>query len=189
MGGGLVLTALGLVVLAQVDGGGDLAVVVGASMVFALGASPAMTLATDLIVGSAPPERAGAASALSETGSELGGALGIASLGSIATAVSRDELLASMPAGVSPDAADRARDTLGGALAVASELPAELGSQLAAAAESAFTQALQTAVLVGAAVAVATAVLTTVLVWRVRTPLPVPPAADAAGEIAQDGPA
>ncbi len=189
MGGGFVLTALGLVVLAQVDGGGDLAVVVGASMVFALGASPAMTLATDLIVGSAPPERAGAASALSETGSELGGALGIASLGSIATAVSRDELLASMPAGESPDAADSARDTLGGALAVASELPADLGTQLAAAAESAFTQALQTAVLVGAAVAVATAVLTTVLVWRVRTPLPVPPAADAAGEIAQDGPA
>ena len=42
---------------------------------------------TDLIVGSAPPERAGAAAAISETSSEFGGALGIAVLGSVVTAV------------------------------------------------------------------------------------------------------
>lgn len=189
MGGGFVLTALGLIVLAQVSGGGDLAVVVGASVVFALGASPAMTLATDLIVGSVPPARAGAAAALSETGSELGGALGIAILGSIATAVYRGDLLTSMPPEVPAAAADDARDTLGGALVVASELPADLGAQLAAAAESAFTHALQTAALVGAAVAVGAAVLTTVLVWRVRTPPPVAAADTAGGDVARDIPA
>ena len=43
--------------------------------------------------GAAPPERAGAASAISETGSELGGALGIALLGSLATAVYGREAL------------------------------------------------------------------------------------------------
>ena len=48
------------------------------------------TLTTDLIVGAAPPERAGAASAISETGVEFGGALGIALLGSIGTAVYRE---------------------------------------------------------------------------------------------------
>jgi DHA2 family multidrug resistance protein-like MFS transporter len=43
------------------------------SVLLALGVSPAVTLATDLIVGAVPPERAGVASGLSETGTELGG--------------------------------------------------------------------------------------------------------------------
>ena len=60
-----------------------------AFVVYSLGLAPVFTLATDIIVGSAPPERAGAASAISETGSEFGGALGIAILGSIGTAVYR----------------------------------------------------------------------------------------------------
>jgi DHA2 family multidrug resistance protein-like MFS transporter len=56
------------------------------SVVFSLGSAPMTTLATDLMVGTAPPERSGAASGISETSSELGGALGIAVLGSIAVA-------------------------------------------------------------------------------------------------------
>jgi DHA2 family multidrug resistance protein-like MFS transporter len=60
--------------------------------VFALGLSPVASLATDLTVGSAPPERAGAASGLSETSAELGGALGVAVLGSIGTVVYRSML-------------------------------------------------------------------------------------------------
>jgi DHA2 family multidrug resistance protein-like MFS transporter len=50
-----------------------------------------VTLSTDLGVGAAPPERAGAAAGISETGAELGGALGIALLGSIGAAVYRSE--------------------------------------------------------------------------------------------------
>ena len=49
-----------------------------ASVVISLGLAPVFGLTTELIVGSAPPERAGAASGISETGAELGGALGIA---------------------------------------------------------------------------------------------------------------
>ena len=89
------------------------------------------TLATDLIVGSAPPERAGAASAISETGAELGGALGIAILGSIGTAVYRGAMADAVPAGVPPEAAEAARDTLGGAVAVAEQLPDQLGADAA----------------------------------------------------------
>jgi MFS transporter, DHA2 family, multidrug resistance protein len=59
--------------------------------VMAVGAAQVITLGTDLVVGAAPAERAGAASAISETGLELGGALGIALLGSIGTAVYRSE--------------------------------------------------------------------------------------------------
>jgi DHA2 family multidrug resistance protein-like MFS transporter len=56
--------------------------------VFALGLSPVASLATDLTVGSAPPERAGAASGLSVTSAELG----VAVLGSIGTVVYRSML-------------------------------------------------------------------------------------------------
>src|SRR5262249_58967698 len=86
----------------QVGGSHDagLAILVGASLVVSLGLAPVFGSTTDLIVSSAPPERAGAASGISETGAELGGALGIAILGSIGVAVYRGELVASLPAGV-----------------------------------------------------------------------------------------
>jgi MFS transporter, DHA2 family, multidrug resistance protein len=81
--GGFLLAAAGFAVLAQA---GDLATVVTGSTLMALGLGPVFTLAADLVVGAAPPERAGVASAINETSSEFGGALGIAVLGSIATA-------------------------------------------------------------------------------------------------------
>ncbi len=85
--GGLALAAVGFVLLTQVDVASGLVVLVIGSVVFSLGLAAVFTLATDLMVGTAPPERAGAASAIAETGSEFGGALGIAILGSIGTAV------------------------------------------------------------------------------------------------------
>ncbi len=90
---GLVLAAGGFGLLTRVDGSSALAVLVTGSLLVSLGLAPVFTLATDVIVGAAPPERAGAASAISETGSELGGALGIALLGSLATAVYGREAL------------------------------------------------------------------------------------------------
>jgi len=68
-------------------------------------------LTTELIVSSALPERAGAASGISETGVELGGALGIAILGSIGAAVYRGALANGLPAVLPPEAAAVARDT------------------------------------------------------------------------------
>ena len=90
---GLALAAVGFGVLTQVGKAPGVALLVTGFVVYSLGLAPVFTLATDLIVGSAPPERAGAASAISETGSELGGALGIALLGSLATAVYGREAL------------------------------------------------------------------------------------------------
>ena len=109
--------------LAQVDGTTRLAPLVTGSVVFALGLAPVFTLATDLMVGAAPPERAGAAAAISETSSELGGALGIAVLGAVGTAVYRGQIDAALPGVAEP-----ARDTLGGAVATGDELPHRLAA-------------------------------------------------------------
>ncbi len=101
-----------------------------------------MSLLTDLALSSAPVDRAGSASSLLETGTEFGGALGMAALGSIGTAVYRHAM---------PDTApEPAQETLGGALAVAAELPGRAGDALAAAARAAFTDGMRGAAIAGA---------------------------------------
>jgi DHA2 family multidrug resistance protein-like MFS transporter len=169
IGAGLAMAAIALGVLTQVGGSpdADLAILAGSSLVVSLGLAPVFTATTDLIVSSAPPERAGAASGISETGAELGGALGIAILGSIGVAVYRAELADALPAGVPSQAAAAARDTLGGAVGVATQLPQELGTALLAAAADAFTLGLQLTVLLSAVVAVGVAVMATVLLRAV----------------------
>jgi DHA2 family multidrug resistance protein-like MFS transporter len=166
MAGGLAVAAVGYALLTQVDGDSALALVVSASVVFSLGEAPAFTLATDLIVGTAPSERAGTAAAISETSSELGGALGIAILGTIGAAVYRSEV--AVPAAVPPEVAENARDTLGGAVASSSELPAALSAELLDSAREAFTQGLQIAGLTSAVIAAATAAMVAVALRRVQ---------------------
>jgi DHA2 family multidrug resistance protein-like MFS transporter len=168
MAGGLVLVAGGLMLLTQVEGARALTLLVAGTVVLALGLSPVVTLGTDLIVGSAPPERAGAASSMSETGAELGGALGIAILGSIGTAVYRDMMAEAVPRFVPAAAAEAARGTLGGALATARELPQALGADLVVAARDAFTEGLELTSAIGAIVALATAVMAGAVLRRVR---------------------
>ena len=72
MAAGLALAAAGLGLFTQLGPAG-LAILVTGSVLFSLALAPVDTLATDLAVGAAPPERAGVASALSETSSEFGG--------------------------------------------------------------------------------------------------------------------
>jgi MFS family permease len=111
---GLVLAALGAAVLTQIESPSGLGVLTAGSLLIGVGAGSVGTLATDAVVAAAPPERAGAASAISETGAEIGGALGIAVLGSIGAAVYRNAI--AIPQGVPPEDAAVARDTLGGAV-------------------------------------------------------------------------
>jgi DHA2 family multidrug resistance protein-like MFS transporter len=120
------------------------------------------------MIGVAPADRAGAASAVAETTSEFGGALGIAVLGSIGTAVYRGQVTEALPAEVPPAAADAARDTLGGALAVAGQLPEQLGATLLDAAREAFTAGLQLVFAINAGLALGIAALVVVVLRRVR---------------------
>ncbi len=160
MGTGMAIAAAGTALLLglRVDGEGGIAFIAAASIVISLGLAPVITLATELMVGSAPPEQAGAATGMSETSGELGGALGIAILGSIGTAVYRAGIGDSLPAGMPQAAVADARDTLGGALDVAQTLPGELGAALVAAASTAFVDALHFVAALAAVGAVLTAI-------------------------------
>jgi len=143
MAGGLILSALGYFVLARVSTGPGALTLFGlATLIMALGASPVFTLTNDVIIGSAPPERAGAASGISETCAELGGALGIAIFGSIGVAIYRAMLAPALPLALAPDLARTAMSTLGGAVAVSNRLPAQTATALVDAARDAFLRGL-----------------------------------------------
>ena len=178
MGIGMAIAAIGtamLIGLSADDGIGNLLLIAAASVVISLGLAPVITLATELIVGSAPPEQAGAATGISETSGELGGALGIAILGSVGTALYRAEVADSLPPGVPAGVADAARDTLGGALAIAQTLPGELAASVVAASHVAFVDALHLVAGVAAIGAVVTAIAAAVALRSVP-PRSEPPA-------------
>jgi DHA2 family multidrug resistance protein-like MFS transporter len=167
MAAGLVLAAAGLGLFTRLGPAG-LGLLVTGSVVFSLALAPVDTLATDLAVGAAPPERAGAASALTETAAEFGGALGIAVLGVIGTGIYRGQLAGALPSGIPPASAAAARDTLGGAVAVAGDLPGQAGEVLVRAARQAFTDGLHVAFAVSAAAMLAAAVLAAIQLRQLR---------------------
>jgi DHA2 family multidrug resistance protein-like MFS transporter len=164
IGAGLLVSALGYLVLAAVAPSGDLGHLVLGAIVVSAGLGPMMALATDMVVGSAPVERAGAAAAISSTAPQIGGALGVAVLGSIITAVYRDAMATGVPAGVPEGAAHAARDNLGTAAAVVEQLPGTLADPLLTAARAAFTSGFHVTSLVSAVLMV----LVAVLVLRLR---------------------
>ena len=157
---GLALAAAGFALLTQLgtDRSTGLALLVTGSVVFSVALAPVDTLATDLALAAAPPERAGAVTAITETSAEVGGALGIALLGVAGTAVYRSRISGTLPAGVPPHAARAAHDTLGGAVAAAGPLPGRIGAALAEAARQAFGYGLHVAFAISAAVTLVAAV-------------------------------
>jgi DHA2 family multidrug resistance protein-like MFS transporter len=148
--------------LTQVGVTGGLPLMILASIVVSIGLAPVFGLTTEIIVGSAPPERAGAASGISETGAELGGALGIAILGSVGVAIYRGEVGRGLSAAIPADSLAAARDTLGSAVAAAGELPAELAATLLDSAFRAFVTGMQLSAGFAAVVSIGMAVMTIV---------------------------
>ncbi|MER8010784.1 MFS transporter [Streptomyces sp. NPDC094149] len=142
---GFAIGACGYALLSLADTD-SLWLVLVACGVLASGIVMVISQITDLALSSAPVERAGSASSLMETGGELGGALGMAILGSIGTAIYRHDMPASSP--------DAARETLGGALAVADRIPG-----LATTAREAFTSGMHGAATAGAMLLTGAAVL------------------------------
>ncbi|GLU49110.1 MFS transporter [Nocardiopsis ansamitocini] len=163
--GVLTLSAVGYVLLGLVGSSDGLVLVVlGFSLVY-LGLGAIAALGTDLVVGAAPPEKAGSASAMSETVQELGLAAGIALVGSMAAAVYRNRMQAvEYSADLPSDAVDSVENSLSGATSVADRVPAEVVEQ----AKDAFISGLNTAGVVGAVTILALAVLTAVTLRHIK---------------------
>lgn len=186
VGGSLFLSVLGYILISLADSTGGLPLLVIGFVLIYTGISPMMVLGTDLVVGSAPPERAGSAAAMSETGMEFGIALGIAGLGSVVTAVYREDIGAALSSDVPASAADTARDTLAGADAVAGELGGPAGAELLDAAREAFTNGLNLASGIAAVIVAGLAIAAIVLLRHV--PAGGDAEEEAAGPDETDGP-
>lgn len=119
--GGMAVSVLGFGLLTQLGSLPFPLLMLGYTL-FCAGLAPIGALTTDLVMNSAPPERAGAASGISETSFEFGGALGIAVLGSVVMAMYRSGIVDAVPPGLPPEAVTAARDTLGGAVDAARAL-------------------------------------------------------------------
>ncbi|SJN33247.1 putative efflux MFS permease [Microbacterium esteraromaticum] len=159
---GLVLSALGYVLVAATAELNSVPWLLAAFVVLGLGIGAAETISNELILAHAPPEKAGAASAVSETAYELGAVLGTAILGGIITAFYRGALV--IPDRVPAASAEQARETLAGAYVVAHDLPQALGQSLWDAATDAFGSGVVTTSIIGALlVAIAIAVAATTL--------------------------
>ncbi|MFF0345880.1 MFS transporter [Kribbella sp. NPDC004875] len=180
IGGAFVLAASGYGVLTQVHPDSSLAVPLTGAGLLAAGLVMVMTLVTEAVVGSVAPERAGSASAVMETCSEFGGALGIAILGSIGTAAYRADLPSNLPPGV----AEPVREGLPAATAAAAHLPAELAGTVLTTAQHAFTHGMNVVALVGTVLLLVTAVAATL---TLRGTAPAAPAEEPASEEAELG--
>jgi DHA2 family multidrug resistance protein-like MFS transporter len=161
--GGLAISTVGFLTLTQASGSSGLGWLVAGFLLVYAGTAPLVVLGTALVVGGAPIDKAGSAAAIAQTATELGVALGIAILGSIGSAVYRNQMDDALPADTPADAAAAARDSLAGAAAAADELPADVAARLLGSAGEAFANGLGTVAAVGAVVAAGLAVAAAVL--------------------------
>ena len=160
LGEGLIMAAAGLIVVAVAESWGGIVLICVGLLVIGAGLGLAFTVSTGAVLGSVPADRAGAASAISETGLELGVALGIAVLGTIQD-VGYRVLIGRSFADVPDRVADAARQSLAN-LSGAVDAFAPDQAQLLSQARDAFTQAMQMTAVVAAAILL----LAGAMAWR-----------------------
>ncbi|MFK4070342.1 MFS transporter [Streptomyces sp. NPDC029674] len=146
---GFTVATGGFAVLTQV-GTDSLWMLIAGAGVLGAGAVSVLSQVVDIALGISPGHQAGAVSALSETSTEFGGALGMAVLGSIGTAVFRDGMRDKLPDGIPAEAADAAGQTMAGAAHVAATLEGRMSQDLLRAAREAYTNGFTLAAGVGA---------------------------------------
>ena len=174
VGFGLACTSVGLVAFSTLGTSSSVVLVYVAYVPIMIGMSVSMSPLTTLIMSSVPMHQAGIGSAMNDTTRELGGALGVAVLGSLLTTGFATSIRPAV-AGLAPGAGDLASTGLAGALDVARGLPGSAGPALADAARSAYVDGMGAAALVAAAVVGLTAACAARLLARaVPAPVGVP---------------
>jgi DHA2 family multidrug resistance protein-like MFS transporter len=173
LGFGMLVAAGGILLFTKVgtDGSDSMVLVVLGMSVASFGMGPQGVLCTEMVIGSVPARKAGAASAMSETTGEFGIAMGIALFGSIGTAVYRDEL--TLPPGL--PGGTEAAESLASATNVAAGLDQHLATALLTPAREAFTSGVHTVAAIGAVVV---AVFAVVGMVALRRSAPVAPVAE-----------
>ena len=155
---GMLLFSTGLAVAATIGTGTGYGRLGIALLFMGAGMGLAGAPATESIMGSLPPERASIGAAVNDTTRELGGALGVAIVGSIMSSLYAARLSDALPDNVPAPVAAAARESLGAAVQVSGSL----GADVADAAREAFVHAMSQASLVVALVAA----LGAFLAWR-----------------------
>jgi DHA2 family multidrug resistance protein-like MFS transporter len=156
---GLGVSVIGLLILTQVSATGGLPALIIGFVLFNLGAGPLVTLGTNIIMSSVPPEEAGQAAGISQTSNEFGFALGIAVVGSIAAAVYHSSMNGLSTLGIPPDMVTAAHDTAAGAFEAASHLTGSAQAILLDRARESLTLGLHTAAGVSAVIILGAAIL------------------------------
>lgn len=165
---GLALMAIGLLAFALISVGSDDLFIGMLLFLCSAGIGLAMTPATDAIMGALPPDQFGVGSAVNDTTREIGGALGIAILGSLFAASYAGRLTPQIPEGVPADIARIITESLAGAMAVAEEVGGVMGQALVAAAQQAFVEAMSVTTVVGSVIAFGGVLVA--VVWMPRRP-------------------
>ncbi|MGZ4715868.1 MAG: DHA2 family efflux MFS transporter permease subunit [Acidimicrobiales bacterium] len=165
---GLTLVSIGMLIIASLSPTSSYWVVAAGLVVMGIGMACTTAPATNAIVSSVPLSKSGVGSAVNDTTREVGGALGIAVLGSLVSSGYRSSMADQVTA-LPPEAAGVARDSVGGAFTIAQKL-GPVGDHLNSVAATSFTDAMSTALIVSAIVALITAGV--VLVFFPRRPAP-----------------
>jgi DHA2 family multidrug resistance protein-like MFS transporter len=171
---GMGVAVIGFALATMVDAGSGPVPVVVATFLIHIGAGPLFALGVAQVVSSAPPEKGGSISALSETSNNLGSTLGLAIMGTIAAAIYRARMDGTVPAGVPEDTAADVSGSLAGATTSADRLPAGTVAEVLEEARNASVAGLTASMAVGGAVFATLAVL----IWRTLRQLPRTSAAD-----------
>ncbi len=169
---GMALIATGLVLLSGITIRDTYGGILPALFLLGGGAGLSFAPCTESVMGSLPPDLAGIGSATDSTSIQIGGALGVAILGSLLNTRFQGDLLPLVQHhGLPASVISLITGSLGGSLAVAHQVGGQLGAQLAHAARLAFISGMDLALEVGAG-AVATASLVTLLALPNRAPAP-----------------
>ncbi len=166
---GLTLVAIGMLIVATLTPHSNYGLVALGLIVMGIGMACTTAPATNAIISSVPLSKSGVGSAVNDTTREVGGALGIAVLGSLVSSAYRSNM-ADQVGGLPAQAAAVARDSVGGAFNVAKEA-GPVADHLNSVAATAFTDAMSTALIVSAVVALLCAGI--VLRFFPRAPAPV----------------
>ncbi len=156
----------GILLLARIDITSSTIEILIPLAIFGFGVGLGLPALTDTVMAAVPETDAGVASAVNDVSRELGGALGIAIVGSIVTSLYRGNVGDALDGNVPPDVAELAKEGIGVAHAAAPSLPTDVAATLTEASNTAFVDAMSTGFVLSAATTVVAAAVALTLIPR-----------------------